>query len=80
AQHQRLIESLDRLQGQIRVAMYTTHRSPGGTAQALAEHKTILQALFSQDPDQAEAAARAHISRLLQDLQHRVDEKGKPPS
>jgi DNA-binding GntR family transcriptional regulator len=69
AGHQRLIESLDRLQGQIRVAMYTTHRSPGGTPQALAEHRTILEALVSADPERAEQAGRAHIARLLRDLE-----------
>lgn len=79
-QHQRLIESLDRLQGQIRVAMYTTHRSPGGPAQALAEHKTILRALLSADPDQAERAGRAHVSRLLHDLRQNADAKGKSES
>lgn len=68
AQHHRLIEALDRLQGQIRVAMYTTHRSPGGMPQALAEHHAIFEALVAADPDRAEEAGRAHISRLLHDL------------
>jgi DNA-binding GntR family transcriptional regulator len=65
----RLVESLDRLQGQIRVAMYTTHRSPGGMPQALAEHRVIYDALASGDPDRAEQAGRAHITRLLHDLE-----------
>ncbi|MQA09422.1 MAG: FCD domain-containing protein [Pseudonocardiaceae bacterium] len=78
----RLIESLDRLQGQIRVAMYTTRRSPGGTPQALSEHWVIFEALTSADPDRAERAGRAHISRLLRDLEHSVHGvhgKEKPP-
>jgi DNA-binding GntR family transcriptional regulator len=65
----RLIESLDRLQGQIRVAMYTTHRSPGGMPQALAEHRIIFDALASGDPERAEQAGRAHVTRLLHDLE-----------
>ena len=64
----RLISSLDMLQGQIRLGMYQTHRSPGGMAQALAEHRVILGALQLGDPDVAESAGRAHIARLLRDL------------
>lgn len=73
AGHQRLIESLDRLQGQIRVAMFKTRRSPGGMPQALAEHHTIMDALRARDPDRAERAGRAHVARLLHEL-----ERGTP--
>lgn len=69
AGNEQLTESLDRLQGQIRVAMYTTHRSPGGMSQALAEHRIILDALASGKPQAAERAGRDHISRLLGDLE-----------
>jgi DNA-binding GntR family transcriptional regulator len=69
AQHRRLTDSLNRLQGQIRVAMYTTHRSPGGMPQALAEHRAIVSALKTGDPEQAEQAGRAHVSRLLRELE-----------
>ena len=65
----RLVESLDVLQSQIRLAMHTTHRSPGGMAQALAEHRLILAALRARSPDQAETASRLHIRRLITDLQ-----------
>ena len=34
----RLSSDLEMLQGQIRLAMHTTHRSPGGMARALDEH------------------------------------------
>ena len=64
----RLTEYLDRLQGQIRLAMHTTHRSPGGMAQALTEHEAIVDALASGDPDAAEAAGRVHIARLMDEL------------
>lgn len=64
----RLSTSLEMLQGQIRLAMHTTHRSPGGMAQALAEHRLILGALESHNPDVAETVGRAHIARLLNEL------------
>lgn len=73
AGNSRLIESLDRLQGQIRVAMYTTRRSPGGMPQALAEHRVILDALSTRDPARAETAARQHIARLLHELEQTTD-------
>jgi DNA-binding GntR family transcriptional regulator len=72
AHNRRLSESLDRLQGQIRVAMHTTHRSPGGMTQALAEHRAIFESLTSGDPERAEQAGRAHIARLLHDLERTV--------
>jgi DNA-binding GntR family transcriptional regulator len=64
----RLIESLDRLQGQIRIGMFATHRSLGGMSQALDEHRAILEAVTARDPEAAERAARAHVSRLLEEL------------
>lgn len=69
AGNRRLSESLERLRGQIRVAMYTTRRSTGGMPQAIAEHHLILEALESRQPIQAEKAGRQHIARLLQELQ-----------
>jgi len=73
AGNSRLRESLDRLQGQIRVAMFTTRRSPGGMPQALAEHRLILEALATKEPTRAEQAGRGHIARLLQDLEQTID-------
>ncbi|NEE02507.1 GntR family transcriptional regulator [Phytoactinopolyspora halotolerans] len=64
----RLTTQLELLQRQIRLAMYTTHRSPGGMPQAVTEHRRIVDALESGDPVLAEAAGRSHIGRLLRDL------------
>ncbi|WP_129667447.1 GntR family transcriptional regulator [Phytoactinopolyspora endophytica] len=64
----RLTTQLELLQQQIRLAMYTTHRSPGGMPLALTEHRRIIDALESGDPVLAEAAGRSHIARLLRDL------------
>ena len=69
----RLASSLEMLQGQIRLAMHRTHRSPGGMAQALAEHRLILGALESGNPDVAETVGRAHIARLLDELRQGID-------
>lgn len=65
----RLIDGLDRLQGQIRMAMNTTRRSAGGMARALAEHEEVLAALQQRDPALAEEVGRAHIARLRRELQ-----------
>ncbi|TDE09872.1 GntR family transcriptional regulator [Jiangella asiatica] len=64
----RLTAQLELLQHQIRLAMYTTHRSPGGMPLAVTEHRRIVDALESGDPVLAEAAGRSHVSRLLRDL------------
>ena len=64
----RLLEPLDRLQAQVRIAMGTTRHSPGGMPQAHAEHEGILAALRARDAERAEAAARAHIGRLRESL------------
>ncbi|WP_162605909.1 GntR family transcriptional regulator [Jiangella aurantiaca] len=68
AGNSRLTAQLEVLQQQIRLAMYTTHRSPGGMPLAVTEHRRIVDALESGDPVLAEAAGRSHIARLLRDL------------
>lgn len=64
----RLIEGLDRLQGQIRMAMATTRQSAGGMEQALAEHEEVLAALRQRDSALAEQVGRGHITRLRREL------------
>ncbi|SNT51092.1 transcriptional regulator, GntR family [Actinomadura meyerae] len=75
----RLLEPLDRLQAQVRIAMDTTRRSPGGMPQALGEHERILAALRARDTGRAEAEARAHIVRLRQSIADSVP-AGDAPS
>ncbi len=58
-----VIRLLDDIQTQIRLAMRTTTVT-AGPRHALADHRTILAAIESGDPAEAERAARAHISRL----------------
>ncbi|GAB3556512.1 GntR family transcriptional regulator [Spelaeicoccus albus] len=65
----RLIESLNRLQGQVRLAMATTHLLGGGMEKALSEHRTIIDSLKSGDPGEAEKVSRNHIERLRHNLE-----------
>lgn len=63
-----LVEALDRLQSQIRIAMNTTLRSPGGMAAAHAEHEQIAAALLRRDRQASETAGRHHVQRLKAEL------------
>lgn len=77
ADNLRLSESLRQLQGQIRVAMSTTVARRGGMHTALAEHRTLIDAIRDGDPAAAENVARAHITRLrasLNDAAHADDQ------
>lgn len=65
----RLIDSLNRLQGQVRLAMATTHLLGGGMQKALAEHRLIIDSLREGDPEHAEQVARHHIARLRRNLE-----------
>lgn len=68
AENKRLSDSLARRQGQIRIGMFATRRSPGGMSQSLHEHRKILDVLASEGPDNAEQPARGHISRQVGEL------------
>ncbi|MQY02678.1 GntR family transcriptional regulator [Actinomadura macrotermitis] len=77
ARNGRLLEPLERFQAQVRIAMDTTRRSPGGMPQALAEHELIIARLAGRDPEGAEASARAHIIRLRRELVSRDGQEGE---
>lgn len=55
---------LDNLQGKSHLAVHSLWRSSNAPQLALAEHRRIYEAMAAGDPDQAEQAAREHISRL----------------
>lgn len=62
-----LLQYLERVQGRIAIAML------GGnplvwSRQAIVEHEAILDAVLARDADAAEAAARAHVSRVRHDI------------
>jgi DNA-binding GntR family transcriptional regulator len=62
------VEALDRVQGQIRVAMTTTSAAPGRMEMAFADHERIFGALAARDAEAAERAGRDHVSRLRRTL------------
>lgn len=81
----RLSENLRQLQGQIRVAMTTTVARRGGMPAALAEHRSLIDAIRGGDPATAEQVAREHITRLRESLHdaasaehHHTNERRKP--
>jgi DNA-binding GntR family transcriptional regulator len=63
-----LIEALEGIQAQVRLAMVTTTVTAGPHL-ALADHRSIFQAIERGDPQGAERAAREHIVRLRRNLQ-----------
>lgn len=69
ARHARVAESLNVLQDQIRMAMGVTGRGSGAPMQALADHEAILLAVRARNRTAAEAAGRAHVARLLSELE-----------
>lgn len=75
ADNQWLEALLDQIRGKIQLAMATTSVSDGPD-QALIEHRRILEAIESRDPNEAEAAARAHVLRLRMTLARRAGEDG----
>ena len=68
-----LVKMLEEIQGQVIVAMRSTNLS-GGPHRATIEHRAIVDALRRRDPDEAERAARSHISRLREILED--DDRG----
>lgn len=67
AHHPELVSYLERVQGRIAIAIL------GGnplvwSRHAIVEHQAILDAVVARDPAAAEAAARAHVARVRQDI------------
>jgi DNA-binding GntR family transcriptional regulator len=56
---------LEEIHGQVMLATRST-RVTGGLAQAVEDHRDIVEAIVSGDVDASEAAARRHMSRLRQ--------------
>jgi DNA-binding GntR family transcriptional regulator len=57
---------LDDLNDTLALLSDTTFSVPGRTDAAKIEHRAILDAIINHDPDKAELAARAHMSRALE--------------
>jgi DNA-binding GntR family transcriptional regulator len=75
AGNQPLAEMLDRLQGQVRLAMHSLWGRYAAPQRALEDHEKILAAVLSSDPDAAEKAARAHIARVRTELARHMEQE-----
>jgi DNA-binding GntR family transcriptional regulator len=51
---------------------YRTILQPGRPDRSLGEHRLIVEALASRDPDASEAAMRAHLSHVVETLKHAI--------
>lgn len=73
----RLIKMLDEdLYSLLRLFRQRLSTAPGRPAQALEEHRAVLAALETGDPDAAEAAMRAHIRNSRASVNHLLTESG----
>ncbi|TCP54961.1 DNA-binding GntR family transcriptional regulator [Tamaricihabitans halophyticus] len=69
-----VIRLLDEIQTQVRLAMRTTTVT-AGPRHALDDHRAILTAIESGDPNAAEQVARAHIFRLRAALREQAGQR-----
>lgn len=75
AGNKRLVEMLNRLQGQVRLAMHSLWGRYDAPRRALEDHEKILAAMLGGDPDAVERAARAHIARVRAALASYVEQE-----
>lgn len=69
----KLIEMLcDDLYYLLRVYRYRSSSRKGRAQEALKEHRQVIAAMKSRDPDGAEAAMRSHLRHALQSIQEEV--------
>jgi DNA-binding GntR family transcriptional regulator len=68
AGHQTTAAILERLGAQVVRHQFRLSLQPGRPAVSLPQHERIIEAVAGQDPDQAEAAMRAHLSSVVQAL------------
>lgn len=68
AHHATTVRLLDMLQSQNVRFQYRTILVPGRPERSYQEHRAILEAVASHDPDRAEAAMRLHLSHVAEAL------------
>lgn len=56
---------LDRLNAQLVRHQFSLALRPGRPQTSLAEHLAIIEAIVARSPEQAEAAARAHLASVI---------------
>jgi DNA-binding GntR family transcriptional regulator len=66
--HATAVRLLDSLRTQMVRYQYRTVLAPGRVERSLQEHRAIVQAVASRDPDAAEAAMRTHLAAVLEAL------------
>src|ERR1700733_4897150 len=66
AHNDRLLQSLKSLLDHVRQMRTSTLYVAGRPAEALKEHRDLLQAIVARDPDRAEELARAHRRKTLE--------------
>ena len=66
AHNERLLQSLKSLLDHVRQMQTSTLYVAGRPAEALKEHRDLLQAIVARDPDRAEELARAHRRKTLE--------------
>jgi DNA-binding GntR family transcriptional regulator len=59
---------LDRLHAQLVRHRFQPALRPGRPQQSLREHLALIEAIAARDPQAAEAAARAHLTRVIEAL------------
>lgn len=70
AANKHLTAVLEPIAGRAHFALHSLWRSPDAPRLALDEHKRVVDAMITGDPELAEAAARQHIARLRIRLAH----------
>ncbi|MDR7523369.1 MAG: GntR family transcriptional regulator [Armatimonadota bacterium] len=68
--HATVVRLLDSLRTQMVRYQYRTVMAPGRVERSLQEHRAIVTAVASRDPDAAEAAMRVHLGGVLEALRH----------
>ncbi len=59
---------------------YRTILRPGRTAQSLCEHRAIVAALATGDPDACETAMAEHLRHVIETLQWAIDSQARHPA
>jgi DNA-binding GntR family transcriptional regulator len=75
--HRTAIRLIEGLNSQIVRFQYRTILVPGRSEQSFAEHTAIVDAIEQRDPEAAEAAMRAHLSRVADALRRQAAERGR---
>ena len=68
AQHATAQRIIEELRGQVVRHQFALSLLPGRSSVSLVQHERIIAAIVAQDPDEAEAAMRAHITSVIEAL------------